>query len=404
MVEFPSGDDLRRYFEGEGQEVSCLLASRCALRVLAGLSLEPSSNFIPQRLQALRAILVAAGNGANPDKRAEWKSAAVGARDALVHPGFENPVVDAVFAAVSGAIHTAEDDKRSFESAAGSAVYYSCKPGQVSDYAGFFGTDVNETPMSADAIEAFATDRRLKSFANPVWPGSSPPPPIARSHKRFLSALGDPDGPWIWWREWYLGMWNGQPMDWDFALEVAQIDDDIWGQGASAVADEIERLRQGQLPEPPPDLLQRFASNKSMLILLEAAERENVADAREKLRGENGIDEETRKRLNDCLDRIELALSEMVDIAGDLSVRDDYLDTRLAKWWRTFFQRSQTLAKEFASAENIAEATVPTALILGCTAIGTLFGQPITGAIVGGLVSNQLKPGQAAKELGKPSE
>ena len=58
--------------------------------------------------------------------------------------------------------------------------------------------------------------------------------------------------------------------------------------------------------------------------------------------------------------------------------------------------------RRYVSPENVAGAAIPTAIILGCTGIGSMLGQPIAGTVVGGLLTGQLKPGKAADDLLKP--
>lgn len=45
------------------------------------------------------------------------------------------------------------------------------------------------------------------------------------------------------WREWYEGLLDGEPLDWELQRQVALIDDAIWEAGPDAVADEIEKIR-----------------------------------------------------------------------------------------------------------------------------------------------------------------
>jgi len=81
---------------------------------------------------------------------------------------------------------------------------------------------------------------------------------------------------------------------------------------------------------------------------------------------------------------------------------DDETANGLVQWYRDFKPLVTTRAKAYASPDNVAEATVPTSIILGCTALGTLVGGPPgagIGALVGGLITSQVKPGKAAEEI-----
>lgn len=58
---------------------------------------------------------------------------------------------------------------------------------------------------------------------------------------------------WRFWENWYSGYLNGSPMDSRLLEAVAKIQDDVWEQGAEAVAAairEIEARRASALPHP----------------------------------------------------------------------------------------------------------------------------------------------------------
>jgi hypothetical protein len=75
----------------------------------------------------------------------------------------------------------------------------------------------------------------------PVWPDASPPPSIAEYHAQFLDYL-DSDPDWTFWRRWYAQMWEGTFRDWDLAIEVATLPDDLW-EGEDALAKVAEAIR-----------------------------------------------------------------------------------------------------------------------------------------------------------------
>ncbi|MEM7631024.1 MAG: hypothetical protein AAF227_03255, partial [Pseudomonadota bacterium] len=58
-----------------------------------------------------------------------------------------------------------------------------------------------------------------------------------------LSAFWDQDrATWGFWARWYDGMLHGAPMDWEVQQEVALIPDEVWTEGPTAVAREIEKI------------------------------------------------------------------------------------------------------------------------------------------------------------------
>ncbi|MEM1235274.1 MAG: hypothetical protein AAGH70_14225 [Pseudomonadota bacterium] len=401
MVEITDRESAEAYFKTISLELRCLLTSRAALRVVANVGRVDGEGFERLALASFRAILTSAGRGLGRPADVDWLNTAA-----------DSAALSAALSALS-ALSAARSALSAARSAADSAAFSAARSAlsalSAADSAAFSAARSALSAALSAAYSALSADTNDPSFAIPVWPSFEDVEHLEEAHAAFIERL-DESPVWAWWRRWYEEMWNGTFTDWDFALEVAKIDWDapegesVWDKGAAAVAERIEELRRERLPDPPPDLLQRLKSNRAVLALLEAAERENIAEAREKLRGENGIDEETRDRLNQCLDRIEDALREMLEIAGNAVDGDEDWQSRAKDWWNSFSGRSRKLAREYGTAENIAEASVPTALILGCTGIGALFGAPLAGSVVGGLLSNQLKPGQAAKELGRPSE
>lgn len=132
--------------------------------------------------------------------------------------------------------------------------------------------EIEETPFdehphkfstNQDMFRAVSIDLSSMSFENPLWPDNTAPGNVLESHRDFLSILNNKSGPWLWWRDWYLGIWNGTPTDWDFALEVAKLDWDapkgesVWDTGPGAVAERIEELRRLRATDLTPRLVQR---------------------------------------------------------------------------------------------------------------------------------------------------
>lgn len=49
----------------------------------------------------------------------------------------------------------------------------------------------------------------------------------------------------VFWRQWYISLVDGEPIDWKLQEKIALIPDDVWEAGPEAVAREIERI-EGQ--------------------------------------------------------------------------------------------------------------------------------------------------------------
>jgi hypothetical protein len=91
-------------------------------------------------------------------------------------------------------------------------------------------------------VEAGSTNNPLDMFRQKLWPSVDSIEPILEFWSNFAKRP-DPDAIWIFWTEWYQGMLDGTPMDWDLQYQVALIEDAVWQDGAEAVAGEIERIR-----------------------------------------------------------------------------------------------------------------------------------------------------------------
>ncbi len=55
---------------------------------------------------------------------------------------------------------------------------------------------------------------------------------------------------WSFWRTWYQGFLEGEPLDWELQRQVALIEDPVWNASPEAVAAEIERIR-AEFDAPP---------------------------------------------------------------------------------------------------------------------------------------------------------
>ncbi|MEL6913656.1 MAG: hypothetical protein AAFP13_04080 [Pseudomonadota bacterium] len=231
MVDIANWEEAEAFFETQSREVCCMMASRAALRVAANFVYEGGDNFETLVLTSFRAMLSSAGRGLGRPAEVEWLEAT--ARSAAHSAG--SAARSASFSGLANA-RSAASAARSAASAA-SATPAARSAARSADSAA-------DSAAPTAAFSALSADSASPGFSSPLWPAELIPAAIERAHGTFLDRLGAKDGPWLWWRDWYLGMWNGTPTDWDFALKVAKIDDAIWEQGARAVADEIERLER----------------------------------------------------------------------------------------------------------------------------------------------------------------
>jgi hypothetical protein len=179
--------------------------------------------------------------------------------------------------------------------------------------------DATATPNTSHFASIFSDARLSKLddprqiFAAPLWPNSDEVAPLLKMWADF-EARPDPDGIWSFWRDWYLSMLQGTPMDWDLQLQVALIGNAIWQEGPEAVAKEIERI-QAQILAAKLPMAERIEANpdtgkyRAVPIPVEnpitfSALLSQIEDALEDcLGGHNGLAERsgTVKKLNRVL-------------------------------------------------------------------------------------------------------
>lgn len=73
--------------------------------------------------------------------------------------------------------------------------------------------------------------------------------------------------PWFFWVRWFDGAIRGHPIDWVLMHKVALIGDEVWNEGAEAVAAEIARIEAEWLAEqlPQADVLE-FDAQKAVFV------------------------------------------------------------------------------------------------------------------------------------------
>nr|WP_245218147.1 hypothetical protein [Ruegeria sp. HKCCE3926] len=277
----------------------------------------------------------------------------------------------------------------------------------------YHGEGLKERTADTAALTVAPEDTE-QVFATKLWHGEVPETHAGLSQQFFDNATGTP---WEFWAEWYKGMLNGNPLDWELQRRVALIDNSIWLQGPEAIATETSRIElPQQIVGSSLDQTASQVSRSSTLVSSIRANRDAIAVSavslieqieyfRERVRGLNTLEPRLREEVVEFADYLESTLSELVNA---LPITEDELNEdsagRIALWLRNYKDVLFIKLAHYSSPENVAEATVPTSIVLGSTAIGAMLGLPLVGATVGGLITNQLKPAQAAKELLKRTE
>ncbi|WP_247676961.1 hypothetical protein [Leisingera sp. HS039] len=107
--------------------------------------------------------------------------------------------------------------------------------------------DVLRKSLFIDA--AVSTNAQL--LGNKLWNNDAPILQLQVQWDRFIEHCKK-HSHWLFWRDWYQGILDGKPLDWELQRRVALIDDAIWDAGPEAVAAEIERIKAGMLSEHLP--------------------------------------------------------------------------------------------------------------------------------------------------------
>ena len=214
-------------------------------------------------------------------------------------------------------------------------------------------------------------------------------------------------------------MWEGRFTDWDLAVEVAEIPNDVWEAGAEAVAAEIERIRSNRTlseesnkpsekEDAPHNALttsskENIVRNRDAIALNAAALIDQLTEFKERIRGLNRLEPEIKQEVLDFIENLEMGLEALLaSLPKENAPLSDDEEVVIGGWLDEFYPLMKTKAKHYVSPDNVSEAALPVSFILGFTAIGTMIAGPAgggVGALVGGLITGQVKPGKAADEL-----
>ncbi len=272
-VDFSDREKVISWLEKQSVEVRCAISSRAALRICANICHFEEKWLSQTALPVLRAMLTSSVSGTGRATDVDWlRFAAHTASDASNNIG---AITSRCSAAVrSAAKHSASSASAasaaalsasaySASSAANFAVYSSaCAASSAADFtSGEFTVTSSPSPhrMAASAsasgaasVSAFSAasidslNKEVTNYLTPLWVDIAVPEAIAENHKAFLNILEADRTTWGFWHDWYLAMWEGRFTDWDVAIEVARISDDIWKDGAEAVATEISKIEARQ--------------------------------------------------------------------------------------------------------------------------------------------------------------
>ena len=277
-----------------------------------------------------------------------------------------------------------------------------------------------------------ALQNKYTLLAIPLWNGDENPfqkdwdavrqsLPIVSPARPEETARGAVPVDWSFWIKWYRDALEGREPDWEMLEEIALIPDEDWEKGPEhinnqVIAGIVEKYAKKEKADTSiPDtttpsgaekksISQKVAANREALALSIAGVLEQIKEYRERIRKLNSLEPEYKEGLLDFLDRLSKQLSDLLgELPDEGEVVSEEKSAKLVLWWREYKVMFGGKAKAYITPDNIAEATVPAGIILGCTGIGAIFG-PVgatAGGVVGSLITGQIKPGKAAGELMK---
>lgn len=231
--------EFENWLKEQPQETATLIAVRAALRVfpIVTHTYDPNNPKIQFALLTARAILTAgvAAKMPTPEVRAAAADtlgtafAAVGAAGAAVGA--------AIGAAVGAAADAARAARAAFAAARAAA-------GATDAAARAAGAGAGAVYAAADAAGAAYLDTEIlvaALFKTPIWHDRGEPDWLRSRFPPGENILES--GPeWVFWRDWYQGFADGEPLDWELQRRVALIPDEDWEKGPVHIAGLIEGI------------------------------------------------------------------------------------------------------------------------------------------------------------------
>lgn len=172
----------------------------------------------------------------------------------------------------------------------------------------------------------------------PLW--SIPLPDWFREADAGMRALSQADPAYDFWLRWWDGLVSGRQLPWTLQEKVALIPDEVWQQGAEAVAVEIRAIEQGDELRPfaePSSLERTLERNRTAILLQFDALIAFVEGEIDLLRGQNsfssaeqGHRERRLELLRGIVDAVRL-MREAIAEAGSEATALVVVETQLPK-------------------------------------------------------------------------
>jgi len=150
------------------------------------------------------------------------------------------------------------------------------------------------------------------------------------------------------------------------------------------------------------EMAERVALNAAEVQQLVDYIKDLINDTSEQVRGKNSLTNEQRQEALEALSSLSEVVSEVaVGPAGDHKgvSQEQFVHPTWPQRFRIAIARS--LEATF-DADNIAEAILPTGIIVACGALGAIVAGSVgfgAGSVLGHLLTGQIKPSSAAKQI-----
>lgn len=245
-------EDLEKWFENNTKQSHAAVATRACLRGLPQLSVETNTKF--QEVETLYTMLICglAAKSSGPSDvfaaplsflRKSDKETVPFITQAVRHLVNGRLLEGPLFSEFSQAI-------TSSIAAISSAVFYNNIAAQRRSTD---TSDVHEAHMVSQKTDELASGEvqldikevtgNGEIWTKRLWSDEGNNHNLRVRLDRFLTLLHRDRTHTDWWVDWYMGFWNGEPIDWELQEQIARIDKEIWSKGHEAVGPEIERIR-----------------------------------------------------------------------------------------------------------------------------------------------------------------
>lgn len=245
-VEITDDKSAKAWLETQDHQTQVWFAVRCALRALPGVGIWNGATKNPLALFTMRANIVSAAAAWN-QKTSESQKLTSAAK--------------ATFSAANSAFSGAPTSDKTH----GLAVLAA----DAADYAVLSFLDPAQSVRSGAKAAQYsaqidggasydATSRDSKNIENwgPLWERVNQPQIVQQGWNALKAQWAADDADWSFWIEWYEGILNGSPMDWDLIFKIAtEITNEEWDAGQVRVAARIREIRHDYRTSVTPPLV-----------------------------------------------------------------------------------------------------------------------------------------------------